>query len=141
MQSVAQSWLVYRLTGSALLLGLVGFAGQIPVLLLSPIGGVVADKLKERHRGALQINHMVVVKEHLCRSEPEAVREVYRLLSESKRAAGLPVAGELDPIPFGVTANRHNLEIAIDYAYRQRLTPRRLSVDELFDDVTRMMEA
>ena len=43
MQSVAQSWLVYRLTGSAALLGFVGFAGQIPVFLLAPIGGAVAD--------------------------------------------------------------------------------------------------
>jgi MFS family permease len=49
MQSVAQSWLVYRITGSSLLLGLVGFAGQIPVFLLSPIGGVVADRWS-RHR-------------------------------------------------------------------------------------------
>ena len=39
----AQSWLVYRLTGSAALLGFVGFAGQIPVFLLAPIGGAVAD--------------------------------------------------------------------------------------------------
>ena len=47
MQSVAQSWLVYRLTGSSLLLGFVGFASQIPVFLLAPIGGVVAyeDKI------------------------------------------------------------------------------------------------
>src|SRR5512147_649060 len=37
MQSVAQSWLVYRLTGSAVLLGLVGFAGQFPVFLLAPV--------------------------------------------------------------------------------------------------------
>src|SRR5215212_1810616 len=43
MQSVAQSWLVYRLTGSAALLGVVGFAGQIPVFLMAPIGGAVAD--------------------------------------------------------------------------------------------------
>jgi MFS family permease len=49
MQAVAQSWLVYRLTGSSLLLGLVGFASQIPVFLLSPIGGVVADRY-DRHR-------------------------------------------------------------------------------------------
>src|SRR3989442_6295423 len=44
MQTVAQSWLVYRLTGSPALLGSVNFAGQIPVFLLSPIGGVVADR-------------------------------------------------------------------------------------------------
>ncbi|HYK90031.1 MAG TPA: MFS transporter [Acidobacteriota bacterium] len=49
MQSIAQSWLVYRLTGSALLLGSVGFAGQIPVFLLAPIGGIVADRYS-RHR-------------------------------------------------------------------------------------------
>ena len=49
MQTVAQSWLVYRLTGSSLLLGLVGFAGQIPVFLLAPIGGMVADR-KSRYR-------------------------------------------------------------------------------------------
>jgi MFS family permease len=43
MQSVAQAWLVYRLSGSAVLLGLVGFAGQIPVFLLAPAGGSLAD--------------------------------------------------------------------------------------------------
>jgi MFS family permease len=44
MQSVAQSWLVYRLTGSALLLGAVGFASQIPVFLIAPFGGITADR-------------------------------------------------------------------------------------------------
>ena len=48
MQSVAQSWLVYRLTGSSLLLGLVGFCGQIPVFALAPFGGAVADRLDRR---------------------------------------------------------------------------------------------
>lgn len=49
MQTVAQSWLIYRLTGSAALLGLLGFAGQIPVFVLAPLGGVIADRLN-RHR-------------------------------------------------------------------------------------------
>jgi MFS family permease len=44
MQSIAQAWLVYRLTKSALLLGLVGFAGQIPVFLFAPVGGLFADR-------------------------------------------------------------------------------------------------
>ncbi len=44
MQSIAQSWLVYRLTGSSLLLGSVGFASQFPVMLASPLGGIVADR-------------------------------------------------------------------------------------------------
>ena len=49
MQSVAQSWLVYRLTGSALLLGSVGFASQIPVFLFAPLGGITADRLNRRY--------------------------------------------------------------------------------------------
>src|SRR5438874_404123 len=49
MQTIAQSWLVYRLTGSSALLGSVNFAGQIPVFLLSPVGGVIADRYS-RHR-------------------------------------------------------------------------------------------
>src|ERR671928_1394013 len=46
---IATSWLVYRLTGSELLLGLTGFAGQIPLLLLAPFAGVLADRWN-RHR-------------------------------------------------------------------------------------------
>ena len=48
MQTVAQSWLVYRLTGSATLLGLVGFASQFPILVLAPIAGSVADTYPRR---------------------------------------------------------------------------------------------
>lgn len=44
MQSVAQAWLVYRITHSSLLLGSVGFAGQFPVFLAAPLGGMVADR-------------------------------------------------------------------------------------------------
>jgi MFS family permease len=44
MQQVALSWLIYRLTGSATLLGVVGFASQIPVFLLGPVGGVISDR-------------------------------------------------------------------------------------------------
>lgn len=49
MQSVAESWLVYRLTHSSAILGLVVFTGRIPVLLLATIGGAVADR-HNRHR-------------------------------------------------------------------------------------------
>jgi len=44
MQTVAQSWLVYRMTNSAFLLGAVGFASQIPVFIMAPVGGIVADR-------------------------------------------------------------------------------------------------
>jgi 4,5-dihydroxyphthalate decarboxylase len=87
-----------------------------------------------RH-GGIQINHMVVVKSSLTRSEPDAAREVYRLLAESRRAAGNP---ELNP--FGCAANRRNLELAIERTHAQGLIARRFAVDELFDDVTRAME-
>jgi MFS family permease len=61
MQSVAQSWLVYSLTGSTVLLGLVGFASQIPVFLLAPIGGVVADAVnRNRVVIATQTSSMVL---------------------------------------------------------------------------------
>ena len=49
MTRVATGWLVYRLTGSAFLLGLVSFAGQIPILILGPFAGVWVDRLN-RHR-------------------------------------------------------------------------------------------
>ncbi|HXA75769.1 MAG TPA: MFS transporter [Candidatus Acidoferrales bacterium] len=48
MTRLATSWLVYRLTGSALLLGIVGFAGQIPTFLLAPFAGVWVDRLNRR---------------------------------------------------------------------------------------------
>jgi MFS family permease len=46
---IATSWLIYRLTGSALLLGIVGFCGQIPTLFLAPVAGVFVDRW-DRHR-------------------------------------------------------------------------------------------
>src|SRR6185312_13670504 len=49
MTRIATSWLVYRLTGSAFLLGIVGFAGQIPSFLLAPFAGVLVDRWN-RHR-------------------------------------------------------------------------------------------
>jgi MFS family permease len=48
MQQIAMSWLVYRLTGSAMLLGVVGFTSQIPTMLISPVAGVLADRWDRR---------------------------------------------------------------------------------------------
>src|SRR5246500_4374404 len=48
MQQVAMSWLVYRLTKSAVLLGVVGFAGQIPTFLLAPLAGVIVGRIYPR---------------------------------------------------------------------------------------------
>jgi MFS family permease len=61
MQTVAQAWLVYRLTGSALLLGSVGFASQIPVFLVAPLGGITADRVnRQRLVIATQISSMIL---------------------------------------------------------------------------------
>jgi MFS family permease len=49
MTRIATSWLVYRLTGSSLLLGTISFAGQIPTFLLAPLAGVLVDRSNRRH--------------------------------------------------------------------------------------------
>jgi len=48
MQNVALSWLVYSMTGSTVYLGLIGFLGDLPILLFSLVGGVVADRIDRR---------------------------------------------------------------------------------------------
>jgi 4,5-dihydroxyphthalate decarboxylase len=87
---------------------------------------------------AIQINHMVVVRDSLSKKNPDAVREVYRLLKESKRAA--PAPGVPDMAPMGLENMRRDLDIAIEYVYQQKLIPRRFTVDEIFDDVTRALD-
>jgi 4,5-dihydroxyphthalate decarboxylase len=83
---------------------------------------------------------MVVLKETLAKSDPSAVREVYRMLLESKKTAGLPKAGAIDFIPFGFDAVKPSLELMSDYAFEMKLTPRRYAVEELFDDTTRALQ-
>jgi MFS family permease len=61
MQTVAQAWLVYSMTKSALLLGSVGFASQIPVFLFAPFGGIAADRVnRQRLVIATQISAMIL---------------------------------------------------------------------------------
>ena len=89
--------------------------------------------------GAVPINHMVVVTASIAKSSPWVAKEVFRLLAESKKAAGLPAATGVDPFPLGVEANRKSLELIIKYAAQQGLIPRPYQVDELFDGVTRAL--
>jgi 4,5-dihydroxyphthalate decarboxylase len=91
---------------------------------------------RARSHGALPINHMVAVRSSLCRDNPEAVRETYRMLRESKAGAATQ-GSDLNFTPFGVDPCRRSLEFAIDMAFRQNLISRRFEVDELFDDLTR----
>jgi 4,5-dihydroxyphthalate decarboxylase len=78
-----------------------------------------------RRKAPLQINHMVAVKTTLSR---EIRDEVYRMLLESKNLGAKDDPG----CPFGLENNRRNLEVAIDYVYRQGLIPKRYGVNELF---------
>src|SRR6266581_3351805 len=48
IQQIAQSWLVYRLTGSPLMLGITTFAAQFPILLLAPMAGLLSDRLHRK---------------------------------------------------------------------------------------------
>ena len=79
-----------------------------------------------RRKGALQINHMVSVKSSLG---ADVVEEVFRLLQESKDLG----AKDSETTPFGLEANRRNLEVAIDYVFRQGLIPQRYTVEQLFE--------
>jgi 4,5-dihydroxyphthalate decarboxylase len=74
-------------------------------------------------KGAIQINHMVAVKDTVPRARAD---ELLRLLGSSFAAAGNP-----DLCPFGLEANRRNLEVAVDYVHRQGLVPRPYAVEEL----------
>jgi 4,5-dihydroxyphthalate decarboxylase len=105
---------------------------------LIPDHEAAAQKWAEQHHG-VPINHMVVVREALSRTRPDLVGDVFERLHDSKRAAGLPDGAAFDPYRFGVEACRPVLEVIIDYCYRQQLIPRRMSVDELFDDTTRRL--
>lgn len=84
--------------------------------------------------GVVPINHIFVVHQDFAKSRPDVVREIYRMIGESRdlTEGGLP-----DPFPpMGVEANRKGLELAIAWAFEQKIIPRKLSVDELFDDLT-----
>jgi len=119
------------------------FGGNMPddprLKSVIPDPDAAAKAWYERHR-TVPINHMVVLKASLSREHPAAVREVYRMLLESKKAAGLPKAGAIDFIPFGYDAVKPALELMNSYAFEMKLIPRRYSVDELFDDTTRPLQ-
>ncbi|HEY5900502.1 MAG TPA: phosphate ABC transporter substrate-binding protein [Burkholderiales bacterium] len=82
-----------------------------------------AGKRWSESHGGIQLNHLVVVRTSLPKSVSD---EVYQILVDSKKAAG-----DAPMLPHGVDANRRNFELAIDCAYKQRLIPRRFTVEEL----------
>ena len=119
------------------------FGGVIPTdprlksVIPDPDGA--AKEWYKRH-GTVPVNHMVVVKTSLSKSDPGAVREVFRMLHESKKAAGLPKPGAIDTIPFGFSMLKPALDLMSSYALEMKIIPRRYSVEELFDDTTRALQ-
>lgn len=99
-----------------------------------------ANRLWAQKHGGVPINHMLVIREQLAKARPDIVREVYRLFLAAKATAfaatGVPV---LDPLRFGIEANRRSLEIVIGFAVKQGLLPHRIAVDDLFDDAMRAL--
>ena len=70
---------------------------------------------------------------------PDVVREIWRMLCATKKAAPAPANG-VDTHPFGLAANRKNLELIIEYSWEQKMLPRKMSVDECFNDLTATLE-
>jgi 4,5-dihydroxyphthalate decarboxylase len=111
-------------------------AGELDAAVLGAVPtdpklqAVIADpeaagkKWGEKH-GAIQLNHLVGVKNTVSKATAD---EIYGLLLQSKKAAGDPPM-----LPHGLAANRRNLDVAIDCAWKQNMIPRRFTVEELFE--------
>jgi 4,5-dihydroxyphthalate decarboxylase len=98
---------------------------------LIPDAEAVARKWAAMH-GGVPINHMMVVRDTIAKSRPDIVKEIYRVLKESRQRVTPPPGSPLDPWRFGIEANRRSLEIIVDYSFRQKLIPRKYSIDEFF---------
>ncbi|EUB95471.1 hypothetical protein PMI07_001959 [Rhizobium sp. CF080] len=128
------------------------FSGEIDAAMIGSdmpddprIKTVIADPKKDAldwhaRTGVIPMNHMVVVRPELSRQRPDVVGEIYRMLLESRDLDTKPVDG-LQMRQFGLKALRPSLEMAIDYAFQQKIIGRKLSVDELFDETTAALGA
>jgi len=110
-----------------------------------PLKHMIPDHAAEGQRwarahGGVPINHMAVIRQSIAQSRPDVVREVFRLLTESRAAAALPT-GLDDPLRFGVSANRRSLEQMVEYAFQQGVISRCPTADELFAETARILGA
>ncbi len=108
------------------------------VRTLIPDAHAAAEKWHERE-GVIPINHMFVVHADVSRKRPDVVREIFRMIRESRALAAPAAAASLPPL--GLEANRKGLEMAIEWSFEQKIIPRRLKLDELFDDATAGLNA
>lgn len=82
----------------------------------------------------IPINHLFVIHQDIAKQRPDVVREIFRMLCESRAAA--PEDEQKKNPPIGYEANKKNIEMAIEWSYEQKIIPRRFKVEELFDDLT-----
>lgn len=99
-----------------------------------------AGLIWHRRTGIVPMNHMAVVHADLVQQRPDVVRELYRLLIES-RDRDTPPGNDIQMRQFGVEALRPSLEAAARFAFAQGVIPRPINVDALFDDTTRLLGA
>lgn len=114
-------------------------AEEGPLRYLIPDHAAEGQRWARAH-GGVAINHMSVIRQSIAESRPDVVREVYRLLTESRAAAVLPT-GVDDPLRVGIRANRQSIEYMVTYAFQQGLISRRPTTDELFEDARRILGA
>ncbi len=107
------------------------------VQLLIPDAKNAARAWYEREK-VVPINHMFVVHQDISRQRPDVVREIFRMIVESRK---LTEGGVPDPFPpIGLEANRKGLQLAIDWAFEQKIIPYKMAVDDLFDETTAALE-
>ena len=104
---------------------------QIRTLIPDPV--VAAQQWGERE-GVYPINHMIAVRAELAEERPDIIREIYRMVAESRAVAPQSVQAKLPPL--GFLANRKTIELAIEWSFEQKVIPRRFAAEELFDNTT-----
>src|SRR5688572_2153223 len=132
----------------AAVLGDVGEEG--PIRHLIPNHAEEGQRWAHTH-GGVAINHMAVIRQSIAESRPDVVREVFRVLKESRAAAirplrpgsapidHVPMGGLDDPLRFGIGATRSSLDHISAYAFQQRLITRRPTADDLFAGARRIL--
>ena len=91
---------------------------------LIPDAAAAAQAWQKRTGASIQINHMMAVRSTM---DSRLSQAIFDLLKKSREAAGNPPTN-----PYGIEENRRNLEAAIDCVYRQKMIPRRFTVEDLF---------
>jgi 4,5-dihydroxyphthalate decarboxylase len=120
---------------------IVGAANQNPNFKTLVPNPAEAGLAWGKKNNALMVNHIVVVKASLAKEHPDVVRDIYRMLKESKAAANEPKPEDgFDKRPIGISNVRRNFDIAAQYAFQQGTLAKALKADDLFDATTRTLD-